>query len=267
MSDVTPLNGRVVVVVGASAGMGLAVSRRCAEAGATVVLLARGIDRLVAAADEIGSSAVAIGCDVADSSSVGKAFSEIGLRFGRVDALLNVAGVARIRTIAEATDDDIDHVLGINLRGPILTCRAAIPLLRMAGGGDIVNVSSEITTDYLPSMVLYGASKGGLDTFTRMLGHELRPDRIRCTLYMAGSIAGTDFGANFTPEEIAAVYPSWQESGFLTRVSGPGMDPAWMADAMVFVLTRPRGQMIDVVHVRSFAEGAAVPNHVSKGTP
>jgi NAD(P)-dependent dehydrogenase (short-subunit alcohol dehydrogenase family) len=216
-------------------------------------MLARGKDRLETEAAAIGDAAVPIVCDIADPSSVGSAFGDIDDRFGKLDALLNVAGVARVRTIEDATDDDIDYVIGINLCGPIYTTRAAIPLLRKAGGGDIINVSSEITMDYLPYMVLYGTSKAGLETFSRMMAHELREDGIRVCTYMSGSTADTGFGANFTPEDIAAAYPAWEASGYLTRVAGPGMDPAWMAEAFVFQLTRPRGQVIDVIHVRSFA--------------
>src|SRR5207247_2531882 len=116
-------------------------------------------------------------------------FEVIGARFGKLDALLNVAGVARIRRIEDATDDDIAYVFGINLLGPVYTTRAAIPLLRRAGGGDIVNVSSEITGDYLPAMVLYGASKTGLEGFSRMMTHELKQDGIRVSVFVAGSTA------------------------------------------------------------------------------
>ncbi|MDO8363402.1 MAG: SDR family oxidoreductase [Actinomycetota bacterium] len=252
------LNDKVIVVVGGSAGMGLAVAKRCVEEGATVVMLARGKERLAEAASSLGRTAVPIVCDIASADSVRAAFLEIDQQFGKIDALLNVAGVGRIAKIADATDDDIDFVLDINLRGPILTTRSAVPLLRKAGGGDIVNVSSEITGDYMPFMVLYGTSKGGLDTFSRMLNHELRADRIRVSNYVAGSIGGTDFGVNFTPDGVEAALPEWMESGYMTRVAGPGMDPEWMADAMVFVLTRPKGQMIDVVNVRSFAPGSAL---------
>jgi NAD(P)-dependent dehydrogenase (short-subunit alcohol dehydrogenase family) len=121
-------------------------------------MLARGKQRLKEVADGIG--AVPIACDVADPGSVDSAFDELEERFGVLDALLNVAGVAKICRIEHASDDDIAFVMGVNLPGPIYTTRAAVPLMRKAGGGDIINVSSEITNDYMPSMVLYGASKG-----------------------------------------------------------------------------------------------------------
>jgi NAD(P)-dependent dehydrogenase (short-subunit alcohol dehydrogenase family) len=249
------LEGKVIVVVGASAGIGLAAARTCAREGASVVMLARGKERLDAAAAEVGEQALPIACDIAQPDSVRAAFAMIADRHGKLDALLNVAGVARIRRIEEASDDDIAFVFGTNLLGPIYTTRAAIPLMRVAGGGDIVNVSSEITDDYMPRMVLYGASKGGLDTFSRMMVHELKVDNIRVSRYVSGSVGGTAFGDNFAEGEVEGVWEEWDASGYLTRVAGPGMDPDWMAEAIVFAISRPRGQMIDVIHVRSFAPG------------
>ena len=251
------MTDKVAVVVGASAGLGKAVARRCAAEGAHVVMLARGEARLLEAAADVGERAVPLVCDITQPDSVRTAFAEIERRLGRVDALLQVAGVGRVARIADATDDDIQFVMGVNLLGPIYTTRAAVPLLRAAGGGDVVFVSSEIVGDFLPRMVLYGASKGGLDVFARQMVHELKPEGIRVSRFTSGSIAGTSFGDNFDPEAIAAAYPEWMESGYLTRVAGPGMDADSMAEAMLFVITRPKGQMIDVIHVRSFAEGAA----------
>ncbi len=248
------LEGKVVVVAGASAGIGFAAARRCAAEGADVVMLARGQERLDTAAATVGARAVGIACDITDPDSVRAAFAQVTARFGRVDALFNVAGVARIRRIEEATDADIAFVFGVNLLGPIYTTRAAIPLMRAAGAGDILNVSSEIVDDFMPRMVLYGASKGGLDVFTKMMVHELKEDNIRMVRFTSGSVA-TSFGDNFAPGEVEAVWPEWDASGYLVRVAGPGMDPDWMAEAMVFAITRPRGQMIDVIHVRSFAPG------------
>src|SRR5215212_10972405 len=217
------LRGKVVVIAGASAGIGLAASVTCADEGADVVMLARGAERLTAAATQTGGRAVPIVCDIVSPDSVRSAFAQIENTFGKVDALLNVAGVARIRRIEQATDDDIAFVMGVNLLGPIYTTRAAIPLMRVAGGGDIVNVSSEIVDDYMPQMVLYGASKGGLDTFSKMMVHELKADNIRVTRYTSGSVGGTSFGDNFGPGEVESVWAEWDASGYLTRVAGPGM--------------------------------------------
>ena len=262
MTQGTMLDDKVVVVVGASAGIGLAVARRCANEGAHVVMLARGQERLEAAAATIGDAAWPVVCDIVSPDSVRAAFAAIGERFGKIDAVLDIAGVAKVRRIEDATDDDIAFVMGVNLLGPIYVTREAVPLLRAAGGGDMVFVSSEIVDDYLPRMVLYGASKAGLETFSRMMNHELKNDGIRVTRYTSGSVAGTAFGDNFDPADFVEAMPEWEASGYLHRVAGPGMDPDWMADAMLFAITRPRGQMIDVIHVRSFAQGAATPSNM-----
>jgi NAD(P)-dependent dehydrogenase (short-subunit alcohol dehydrogenase family) len=253
------LEGKVVVVAGGSAGMGLAAAQRFAAEGSQVVVMSRGRERLDAAVATVnsgasGPQAIGITCDIAKPDDVRAAFAEVGERFGKIDVLLNVAGVARIRRIENATDEDIAFVFGVNMFGPIYTTRAAIPLMRAAGGGDIVNVSSEIVDDYMPQMVLYGASKGALDTFTKMMVHELKADNIRMVRYTSGSVT-TSFADNFAPGEVEAVWPEWDQSGYLWRVAGPGMPPEWMADAMVYAVTRPRGQMVDVIHVRSFAPG------------
>src|SRR5688572_21306922 len=130
------LAGKVVAVVGASSGIGLATAERFAAEGADVVVMARGKDRLADVAAAIGKQATAVPVDAADPTSVRTAFAAIDDKFGRLDALLNVAGVARVRLIADATDDDIAFVIGTNFLGPIYTARSAIPLLQRAGGGD-----------------------------------------------------------------------------------------------------------------------------------
>ena len=255
------LEAKVIVVAGASAGIGLGVAQRCAREGAQVVMIARGAERLTAAAAVVGHDAVAIVCDLAEPDSIRETFAAIDARFGRIDALLYVAGAARIRRIEDASDGDIATVFGVNLLGPVYATRAAVPLLRAAGGGDIVYVSSEIVEDYLPRMVLYGASKGGLEVFARQVGHELKGDAIRVSRFTSGSVADTGFGDNFESDDVAAALPEWEASGYLTRVAGPGMDIEWMADAFVFLLSRPPGQVVDVIHVRSFAAGVAQVTH------
>ena len=242
------LSGRVVTILGASSGIGLAAARMSAREGADVVMMARGKERLENEARAIGATPVV--CDVADPTSVRAAFASVDRQHGRLHALLNVAGVARICKIVDATDDDVHYVMGVNLLGPIYTTRAAVPLMRRAGGGDIINVSSESTADYLPGMSLYTVSKGGLDVFSRLMAHELKDEKIRVANYVSGAVS-SDFGANFSAEARESVAAEWEASGYFTRVAGPRMDPEWMAEAMLFLLTRPAGQIIDVVHVRS----------------
>jgi NAD(P)-dependent dehydrogenase (short-subunit alcohol dehydrogenase family) len=248
----TALNDKVVVIAGASAGVGLATAERFADEGARVVMLARRKDRLDEAVSQVGAGAVAVVADIADPDGVRSAFAEIESRFGRVDMLLNVAGVARTRLIEEATDEDITTVVGANFLGPIYTTRSAIPLMRKVGAGEIVNVSSEITLDDMPLMTLYSATKRGLDGFSRTMTKELRGQGIRVSLVVLGTVAPTSFGDNLPEKDLARAYPAWEEDGYLTRVAGKvPMAPDMVADSLLFVVTRPPELMIDVIHVRA----------------
>jgi NAD(P)-dependent dehydrogenase (short-subunit alcohol dehydrogenase family) len=244
---------KVVLVTGASSGIGLAAAHRFAADGARVIMVARGSERLAAASAAVGSAALPIAADVGNPDSVRGVFAQVEDRFGHLDVLLNVAGVARVRLIEEATDEDIAATVGTNFMGPIYTTRSAIPLLRQAGGGDIVNVSSEVTLDDLPLMTLYSATKRGLDGFTRTMTKELRADGIRVSLMVMGTVGETGFSDNFGPGDAERAFPVWEEDGYLTRVAGAAhpIEADWVADALVYAVTRPRGMMLDVLHVRA----------------
>ncbi|HVQ48908.1 MAG TPA: SDR family oxidoreductase, partial [Mycobacterium sp.] len=152
------MEGQIAVVAGASMGVGRATAIRLAQDGATVVLLARRKLLLDEVVEIIGPNAVPIVTDVTCSHEVHAAFDQIAAQFGRVDVLINCAGASRIRLIEEASDEDIAVTVNTNMVAPIYTTRSAIPLLRAAGGGDIMNISSEITLDDMPMMTLYAAT-------------------------------------------------------------------------------------------------------------
>ncbi|MDT5050836.1 MAG: hypothetical protein QOD02_1344 [Mycobacterium sp.] len=247
----TSMDGRVVVVSGASMGVGRATAQRFAQEGATVVLLARRKLLLDEIAESIGANAVPIVTDITSSAEVGAAFEQVAAQFGRVDVLVNSAGASRIRLIEEASDEDIAVTVNTNLIAPIYTTRAAIPLLRAAGGGDIMNISSEITLDHLPMMTLYATTKRGLNGFTEAMSRELRRDSIRVTLVILGAVGDTGIHENFTIGDIERARPIWEADGYLTRMSGTKMlTSATVAEVLFDVLSRPRELMMDVVHVR-----------------
>ena len=245
------LDGKVVVVSGASMGVGKATAERCAADGATVVLLARRKLLLDEIAETIGANAVPIATDVTCSTQVRAAFEQVAVQLGRIDVLVNSAGASRIRLIEEASDEDIAVTVNTNLVAPMYTTRAAIPLLRAAGGGDIMNISSEITLDHLPMMTLYAATKHGLNGFTQAMSSELRRDSIRVTLVILGAVDDTGIHENFAPGDIERAWPIWEADGYLTRMSGTQrLTPPTVAAVLHDVLTRPRELMMDVIHVR-----------------
>jgi NAD(P)-dependent dehydrogenase (short-subunit alcohol dehydrogenase family) len=243
--------GKVAVVSGGSTGVGRAAARRFAAEGATVVLLARSKDRLDEVVEEIGSQAIPIVTDVTSSASVRAAFSQIATQFDRIDVLVNSAGMIKIRLIEEASDEDIAASIGTNLLGPIYTTRSAIPLLKAAGGGDIINISSEITLDHVPLMTLYAASKRGLNGFTEAMSKELRDDCIRVTLVILGAVGDTAIADNFTQADLEKALPIWDAKGYLAGMQGNKLlTSATVAEVLHHIVSRPAELTLDVIHIR-----------------
>jgi len=241
------LRGRVAVVTGASQGLGVALARRLGAEGADVALLARRADRLRELASELGGSTVAlpIPCDVTDPQSVRSAFQDIGERCGRIDLLVNNAAVIGMALLEEATDEAILEMVSTNLLGSMYCARAAIPLLRAAGGGHIINISSRSVELARPYLSVYSATKGGLETFSRTLAAELRPHAIRVSSIRVGPLATEP--AVSTNETAAAVTQEWVARG--GPAPEPPAPPESVADVVVFIATARPGARIPVVHL------------------
>ncbi len=221
------------------------IARRLAEEGAEVALLARTAEKLADLAAELGTSSLAIGCDVSDPDSVRTAFEQIAGRWGRINVLVNNAGIIGMALLETASDESILDQVSTNLVGPMLCTRAAIPLLRAAGGGDVVNISSRSVELARPYLSVYSATKGGLESFSRTLAAELRPDAIRVSAIRVGPVAtGPDVQ---TEQSAQAVTEEWVARG------GPAPEtPASaesVADTVVFIATTRPGARIPVVHL------------------
>ncbi len=251
------LDGKVAVVSGASSGSGVGIVRRFVAEGATVVMLARGRERLEEVAVEFGDAVVPVTCDVGDPNSVRAAFATVAERFGKIDVLINHAAVYRPCAVEHITDEDIERQLATNFLGPVYASRAAIPLLRAAGGGDIINTSSESTLHPFPMLSMYVSTKAALEAFGRVLAQEVRDDDIRVTTVVQGTAAGAGVGTSdfaWDPEHAQAAYEMWNERGLLAEVIGryEGQSVDDIGNVHVFIATRPRAQRLDTVHVRSF---------------
>jgi NADP-dependent 3-hydroxy acid dehydrogenase YdfG len=244
------LDGRVVVVTGASSGIGLATAELAHERGAEVVLLARRAQLLEEIAGRLGKRVMAVPTDVGDRNSVRAAFAAVASAFGRVDILANVSGLMRYRLLAECADEDIDAVLGASLLGTIYTCRAAVPLLKAAGGGDIINFGSEVTQLYLPGSTVYSAAKAGIARFSEVLGCEVRKDGIRVTEVVVGYTA-TGASALIPQEDRDRIRPALVESAYQVFSGTTPMAARSVAEVGLFPATRPRGQYVGVIHARS----------------
>ncbi len=228
------LEGKVAVVSGASAGSGLGVVRRFLDEGANVVMLARNKERLEEVAGGLGERAIPVATDVGDSESVRAAFEEVTRRFGKLDVLVNHAAVYRPCAVEHLSDDDIQRQLATNLLGPVYMSRAAIPLLRAAGGGDIINTSSESTLHPFPMLSMYVASKAALEAFGVVLAQEVRDDDIRVTTVVQGTAQGAGVGSTdweWDPDHAAAALQRWTELGLMNHAMGRYGDRRWRPSA------------------------------------
>jgi NAD(P)-dependent dehydrogenase (short-subunit alcohol dehydrogenase family) len=251
------LAGKVAVVTGATSGSGRAIARRFADEGARVFLLARGPERLKELEGAIGKGSVGMVVDVGDADAVRTAFAQIGDDEGRLDILVNNAALYRPCPIESLTDDEISLQVRTNFLGPVHTCRAAIPLMRAAGCGDIVNTSSETTLDPFPHLSMYSATKAALEMFTRTLAIELGDEDIRVTNLVQGVAFGEGGGSSgwsWDPELAEQATALWEERGYLRRVGGTrgGQSVESIAEVHVFIVTRPRGQKLDTIFCRAY---------------
>lgn len=189
---------KIIVITGAGIGLGRALARRFVKDGDRVVLLGRTAAKVEAVAAELGERAMALACDVASPESVKAAFAAIAKQYPHIDALINNAAVYEPFLVAEATDAQILQCISTNLTGPMLCARAAVPLL--GRGGHIINVGSESVGMRFPHLVVYQASKAGLERFSEGLHHELEPSGIRVTNVRAGQMYEEGKTFNIDPQ-------------------------------------------------------------------
>ncbi len=197
MAQEKTATGQVAVVTGAARGIGEAISRRLAQMGAHVVLLARDKTRLAAVQKAIetdGGAATAYPLDLRDPGAVDRFATELRDRWQRCDVLVNNAGVGRVgKPLHEMTPEEWDETMDTNLRGPFLMIRAVAPQMIAQKSGHIISISSLAGRNPLPSGAAYSASKWGLNGLTYSVAEELRPHGVRVSVIAPGSV-NTGFG-------------------------------------------------------------------------
>jgi len=192
------IRNKVVLITGASAGIGLATVRCFAAAGAQLALVARSADVLTHLAEELqrqGVNAVALSADVRDQDQVRRVIEDTVQHFGHLDVIINNAGQAAAGTIANLNLDDFRTILDLNVFGPWAAMQAVIPIMREQGGGLIINVSSIVSKMHLPGLAAYAATKAALNMLSDTARAELASEHIRViTVYPP--LTATDFGKN-----------------------------------------------------------------------
>ncbi|MFA9425970.1 SDR family NAD(P)-dependent oxidoreductase [Natronorubrum sp. A-ect3] len=202
----TALEDDVIVVTGASRGLGRAMAERFAEEGARVVLTARDGEQLDAVAADLPGDSLVVPADVRDSDDVARVIDRTLERFGRLDTLVNNAGVSLLHKsdhdeLSDITEDEWDRVLEVNLKGVFLFTRAAVPHLYEQGHGTIINISSGLGRRAIPGAAAYVSSKWGLEGLTRATALESEPYGVTVNGLDPGGRVNTDIWAHLPAAE------------------------------------------------------------------
>ena len=202
MSEAKPLAGKVAVVTGGTRGIGLAIARLLADDGASVVVSGRDPGRLESGAKELetsGASVLAVAADAGKREDADRLVDAAKERFGRLDVLVNNAGITRDQLLVRMKDDDWDQVLDTNLRGVFLMTRAAGKVMMRQKSGRIINISSTAGAMGNPGQVNYSAAKAGVIGLTKASARELAHWNILVNAVAPGLIE-TDMTAGIPAE-------------------------------------------------------------------
>ena len=235
------LSNKVAVVTGASKGIGAEIAKSLAAEGASVVVnyasSKEGADRVVDEIKASGGKAIGIQADVAKAGDVKRLFDETNKAFGKVDVLVNNAGVYRFGPLEEFTEEQFHQMFNTNVLGLLLATREAAKNFN-GGGGSIINIGSAVTELFPPTTSVYTATKGAVDAVTQVLANELGPRKIRVNSINPGvintegavtqGVIGSEFeemalsktplGRTGLPKDVApiAVFLASDDSGWLT---------------------------------------------------
>lgn len=198
--------GKVVIVTGGTRGIGRAIAEQFAGKGARVAVIGTSKDKARAVAAEIGGEAIGIGADVSDYTDCARMVEDTVSAFGRLDVLVNNAGVSGKRAPVDALPvEDWAQVININLNGVFYCSKAAIPHMKTSGGGSIVNMSSVEGLMGLSSLSAYVSAKHAVIGLTKTIALEYGKDNIRCNAVAPGFVATDMTGDGFSAAERAAI--------------------------------------------------------------
>lgn len=239
------LSGRVAIVTGASSGAGVGIARELAREGASVVLAARRMERLESLAQEIaaaGGTAVAIRADVSKPLEAESLVAAARERFGRVDVLVNDAGVMLNGPLAEVSLADLERMIATNVTGLVAACRAAVPVMAAQGAGDIVNISSIAARLANPTSAVYSATKAAVSTFTEALRKETAKTGVRVSVIEPGLIA-SELGDHIP-------HPAARERFGRMKGAWTALRPADLGAAVVYIVSQPPGVAVNSLVIR-----------------
>lgn len=230
------LQGKVAVVTGASRGIGRAIAVALAQQGVTVIGAARSQEALQPVQHEIetgGGALHPVAADLLDPTSPKKIIDTTVETCGCLDILVNNAGIVAEGPLIDATVEEWDRLMAINARAPFLLCKEAVPYMKTAGAGAIIQIVSVIGVKGYVNQGVYTASKHALMGLSKVLAQEVQKDNIRVHTILPGGVA-TDMIAEVRPDLTPEVL----------------MQPEDIADIVIFLLTHRSNAVIDDIHVR-----------------
>jgi len=241
------LEGKVVAITGASSGIGEATALLLAERGAKVVLGARGLDRLEALADRIeasGGEAAYARTDVKRREDLSNLVGLAIERYGKLDVLVNNAGVAPISLLDELRVEDWEEMIDVNLKGVLYGIAAALPVFRRQGFGHFVNVISTAGIQIVPTMAVYAGTKNAVRAITEGLRQEAG-DKLRVTSVSPGFV-NTDLADSMTNPEV--------KSQIMDQMDKMAIPPVAIARAIAFAIEQPADIDVNEIVIRPTAQ-------------
>jgi NADP-dependent 3-hydroxy acid dehydrogenase YdfG len=237
------LNNMTILISGASSGIGEATARELAQTGANLFLGARRTDRLSALAQELGERAGWCALDVTDAASFDAFVAAAEERFGRIDALVNNAGVMPLAPLASLKRDEWKRMIDVNIYGVLNGIASVLPRFMAQQEGHVINVASIAAHLVVPTAAVYCGTKHAVKAITE--GLRLEHDEIRATLISPGVVA-TELGHDISDPALAADLIEWRKKS---------LTPDAIARAVRFALEQPAGVDINEVIVRPTAAG------------
>ena len=238
------IEGKVVVITGASSGNGEATARYLSSRGATVVLGARRVDRIKALADELsrkGGKTLAIQTDVTEVNQVKRLVDEAVKTFGRIDVMINNAGLMPHSPLERLKIADWDRTIDVNLKGVLYGIAAALPYMKQQKSGHFINVSSVAGHKVRPGSAVYAATKTAVLVISEGLRQEVKPYNIRTTVISPGALA-TELPNSITEPDVAE-----NVRKFVQEIALPAES---FARAVVFAMSQPEEMDVNEILFR-----------------
>ncbi len=238
------IEGKVVVITGASSGNGEATARHLSAQGATVVLGARRVDRLKSLADELsrnGGKALAVSTDVTQYEQVKRLVDAAVQTYGRIDVIINNAGLMPHSPLERLKIGDWNRMIDVNLKGVLYGIAAALPYMKQQKAGHIINVSSVAGHKVRPGSAVYAATKTAVLVISEGLRQEIKPYNIRATVISPGAIA-TELADSITEPDIAENIRK-----FVQEVALPAES---FARAVAFAMSQPEDMDVNEILFR-----------------